>query len=143
MSLISASIVDQTAVLGHYSGVIGALGPLLGYTLRCQQILSDITLFIVLRSYLIASHLLFLTRILATQAVIISKFLLFNTGHISSRAIRSIWDSPGTRRLRKKLELEFFTFILGGGNSVCLLMFWPGWWVLGFVTLTICCSCVG
>lgn len=33
--------------------------------------------------------------------------------------------------LRKKLEYEFFVFVLGGGKGIILFVFWPGWIVVG------------
>lgn len=35
-----------------------------------------------------------------------------------------------TEGLRKKLWFEFMVFVLGGGNGLFLLVFWPGWIVL-------------
>lgn len=36
-----------------------------------------------------------------------------------------------TESLRKKLLYEFADFVLGSGNSLVLLVFWPGWIVVG------------
>lgn len=41
-----------------------------------------------------------------------------------------------SERLRHKLYFEVVVFVLGGGNGVFLLLFWPGWivvWVLWMV----------
>lgn len=49
----------------------------------------------------------------------------------------SIWDTPTTRRLRQKIVFEFMTFILGAGNNIFLVIFWPGSLLLGATALTI------
>lgn len=140
MSLISARTDDRPAMLSRQSDGVSALGPLVKYTIRCEQLLSSLSLFIALRSYFIASHFLSLIKFIAAQAVIASKPLLFSTANLVRTAIWAAWDSPRIKHLRKKVEMEFFTFILGGGNSIFLMMFWPGWWIMGIVILTICCS---
>jgi len=43
----------------------------------------------------------------------------------------SAWDSKPVRRLRKKVEFEFFVLLLGCGNTLFLMVFWPGWIPLG------------
>lgn len=105
--------------------------------------LSSVSLFLFLRSYFIASHLLFVSRVVALQSAIASKFVLFHTTLLTRRATWALWNSEPVKRLRKKLEFEFFTFVLGGGgNNLFLMMFWPGWWVLGFTTLMVW-NCAG
>lgn len=142
MSLISARTDDRPTLLSRQSDAVSALGPLLKYTLQCEQRLSSLSLSIAFRSYFIASYLLFVVKVIATQAAAGSKPLLFGTAQLIKTAILAAWNSPRIKQLRKKVELEFFTFILGGGNSIFLMMFWPGWWVMGTVILAICCSYV-
>lgn len=45
------------------------------------------------------------------------------------------WDSRPGRRLRRKLEFELFVLILGCGNGFCLVVFWPGWVLVGLAYL--------
>jgi hypothetical protein len=33
--------------------------------------------------------------------------------------------------MRKKLFMEFMIFVLGGGNQLILVLFWPGWVIVG------------
>jgi hypothetical protein len=50
--------------------------------------------------------------------------------------------SKRIRKLRKKLVFEFMTLILGsGGNNMCLLLFWPGWWLIAIVVMAILLYC--
>jgi len=54
------------------------------------------------------------------------------------------WNSKQSRRLRKKVEFEFFVLILGSGNGVILMMFWPGWILVALVYLVyLLCSWAG
>ncbi|KAH7035779.1 uncharacterized protein B0I36DRAFT_96766 [Microdochium trichocladiopsis] len=52
------------------------------------------------------------------------------------------WSCTTMRRLKRKLEFEFFTIMLSSGNHVCVFIFWPGWWLMAFLTLIIR-LCVG
>ncbi|KAI0022465.1 hypothetical protein F4780DRAFT_173490 [Xylariomycetidae sp. FL0641] len=64
------------------------------------------------------------------------KALLVGSSAALRRGVWNLWESKRIRRLRKKLEFEFFTLILGsGGNSLCLMIFWPGWAIVALVVL--------
>jgi hypothetical protein len=139
MNLISAPTNDRSAVLRQNSDITVSLR----HALQSQRLLSNLTLFLALRFYVAASYLLNLSKTIAPQAIMASKVAFFNTAQISKNAVSALWNSTQMRRLRKKLELEFFTFILGCGNVLCVLMFWPGWWVLALVTFVICYSRAG
>ncbi|KAK0717870.1 hypothetical protein B0T26DRAFT_305152 [Lasiosphaeria miniovina] len=40
----------------------------------------------------------------------------------------TVWDSRRSRRVRKRIEFEFFALVLGpSGNILLQLLFWPGW----------------
>ncbi|KAI1857489.1 hypothetical protein JX265_011224 [Neoarthrinium moseri] len=136
MALISTPGSRQTILLGQGSDIIAALGPTLEVAVQCQQMLSGLSLFLFLRTYFAVSCLLFASRIVAVQSAFVSRFMLLQTAMLSKRFGRAVWNSQPIRRLRKKLQFEFFTFVLGGGNSLCLLLFWPGWWILGLMTIT-------
>lgn len=139
MNLISARTNDRPAMVSRDSEIVGALEPVLAYTIQCQQIVGNLSQTVVVQSNLLASYLL----VLATRAIIESGIFLLNTAQTLKSATNAIWESQQVRRLRKKLELEFFTFILGGGNSIFLIFFWPGWWLLAIMILTACSSYIG
>lgn len=52
---------------------------------------------------------------------------------MSSKAVADLWESPTLRLVRNRLFYEFAVFILGGGNAIILLLFWPGWLLVGAV----------
>ncbi|KAK8043072.1 hypothetical protein PG994_013555 [Apiospora phragmitis] len=121
MGIIAASTkAPDASVRSQRSEVISQLGPAVQVALQFQRILSVVSL-----------------------SVLPSKFVAWQTLVASRVASHTAYNCKSVRRLRKKLEYEFFTFVLGsGGNSLFCIMFWPGWWILGFVALAIW-SCVG
>lgn len=83
------------------------------------------------------TYLLLGCNVVALQAILFARDLAAAAATIISNA----WDSKPGRRLRKKLEFEFFVLILGCGNSVLLVFLWPGWIVLGVVYMLYLISC--
>ncbi|RDA89876.1 hypothetical protein CP533_6656 [Ophiocordyceps camponoti-saundersi (nom. inval.)] len=55
--------------------------------------------------------------------------------HMSSHmgVVATVWQSRSVQLIRARLFYEFALFILGGGNILFLLLFWPGWLVIGLV----------
>ncbi|PFH55620.1 hypothetical protein XA68_17944 [Ophiocordyceps unilateralis] len=54
--------------------------------------------------------------------------------HMSSvGVVATVWQSRAVELVRARLFYEFALFILGGGNALFLLLFWPGWVLVGFV----------
>ncbi|RDW69414.1 hypothetical protein BP6252_08434 [Coleophoma cylindrospora] len=107
------------------------LAPALIHSLaQLQRLVSTTTLFLLLRTYflsiLLLQNSLYATQVLLIQAVYAGKF-----GARTGMDLASFgWKKA--EPLRKKLFFEFMVFVLGaGGNSVILLVFWPGWLVIG------------
>lgn len=67
---------------------------------------------------------------MSLNVLIATKYSAFHSFNMSTQAVASAWNSKNVQRLRKKLWYEFAVFILGSGNMVFLMLFWPGWWVL-------------
>ncbi|GAP91860.1 hypothetical protein SAMD00023353_7500370 [Rosellinia necatrix] len=105
---------------------------------HCQRLLGDVFLSLILEASLLVSGLLHLSRSA-------SAWIFRAAGSIAHRSIRfskqttcALWDSTHGRRFRKKIEYEFFTLILGGGgNNLCLVIFWPGWGILALTTFVV------
>ena len=136
MPVMAAPTMDSNRLL-HNSDIVSTLAPTLRVALQCQQLLSTASLFVVLRASLITSHILYASQSFAVWSVVTSRFILLSIVALSGKAWLAVWNSPTTKRIRKKVVFEFFTLILGCGNNFCLLVFWPGWWVLGFIGLMI------
>lgn len=145
MSLSKTTIIAAPTqdVFRQSSDIIAALGPAAKIGLQLHHMLSHASLYLFLRIYFLAEQVLHASKILAVGSTMASRFLVANTALLTREALRSAWNSKSGRRLRKKLEYEFFTFVLGsGGNSLILVIFWPGWWAAGFLLLMtwICAS---
>ncbi|KAL1847549.1 hypothetical protein Daus18300_013918 [Diaporthe australafricana] len=81
------------------------------------------------------THLMFGGSVATLQTYLVAKDLTTKSASVLGETVWSAWNSNQGRRLRKKLEFEFFVLILGCGNSLCLAVFWPGWFVIGLVYL--------
>ncbi|KAK0641966.1 hypothetical protein B0T16DRAFT_461988 [Cercophora newfieldiana] len=136
MSLLAAPTSKPNVALRPSADVISSIGPLLNLAVWFQQILSSATLLLFFRTYLaarvIGAALLFGSRIAALNTLFACRLLAVRSGAMTKQCLTALWDSQRSKRLRKKLEYEFFVLILGPmGNLVCLALFWPGWVVLG------------
>lgn len=98
-----------------------------------QRLLSTTTLFLLFRTYLVSLFLLqqsyYASQILLIRSLYASSILCKNAYWTSKQVMRALWRS--TEGIRKKLFREFMIFILGGGNQLILVVFWPGWIVVG------------
>ncbi|KAF2962639.1 hypothetical protein GQX73_g10935 [Xylaria multiplex] len=98
----------------------------------CQRFLSSALLSLLIQASLWASSLLGLGWSTSMQIRRAINIIAYRSARLSKQATWEIWDSARMRQLRKKIEFEFFTLILGaGGNNLCLVIFWPGWGILG------------
>lgn len=79
------------------------------------------------------AYLLLGCNAVALRTLLVAKDIGFTCVVAVAGLAFSAWDSKQGRRLRKKLEFEFFVLILGCGNAFCLLLFWPGWILIGMV----------
>ncbi|KAH7171396.1 hypothetical protein EDB81DRAFT_638026 [Dactylonectria macrodidyma] len=134
-TLLTTSKVELGVSVSPHSDVIRLLGPALEIALRFQRLLSSVTLFLCVRAWFLASltlvNILYASRIAAVQAFVATKFGAFHCYTMSTRAANGVWNCQTVQKLRKKLFYEFAVFILGGGNCIFVVVFWPGWWVIG------------
>lgn len=120
------------------ANILTILSPALTHSLYLaailQRLLSTTTLFLFLRAYLSSLFILrqtfYATQLLLIQSYHASALLARGTYPIVKMGGRRGWKA--TEKFRKKLFFEFTAFVLGsGGNQLLLLVFWPGWVVLG------------
>ncbi|KAI0482039.1 hypothetical protein GGR56DRAFT_669960 [Xylariaceae sp. FL0804] len=123
------SITLHAAAHGAEAGAVALLAPVPPSAIRCQQLLDAFSTALYLRCYLIALQA-------PAWCFLATKSALFMSSLTCRWAGLTLWNTTSVRRLRKKLEYEFFTWILGsGGNNVCLVVFWPGWWLMVSIVL--------
>ncbi|KAK3338767.1 hypothetical protein B0H65DRAFT_282409 [Neurospora tetraspora] len=133
------------------SYILAHIRPLLSTTLKTlyqtHALLFSTLLLLFVRSFSLLHsifHHLPLSTSLATK-LFVYRTLIFTRHAIMETASHtwSIWDSRKARQIRKKIEFEFFVWILGpGGNLLCFLL-WPGWIVLGVMIWGLSCLMTG
>ncbi|KAK7424838.1 hypothetical protein QQZ08_008468 [Neonectria magnoliae] len=140
-TLLTASTVELGASVHPRPDIIRLLGPALETAFRFQSLISSISLFVCVQAWFFASvtlvNVLYASKILALQASFATKASALHGYTMSNRAAAGIWNSRTIQKLRKKLWHEFALFILGSGNAVITMFFWPGWWVLGGASLSL------
>lgn len=111
------------------------LGPAFQYWNAVGPTLFDFAQQVIHINRVALAHLLLGCNVLALQALLLTKTLIAQSAIALGRLAWSAWDSKQGRRLRKKLEFEFFVLILGCGNGFACMVFWPGWMLVGLVYL--------
>ncbi|KAF5018239.1 hypothetical protein F66182_9802 [Fusarium sp. NRRL 66182] len=133
-TLLTASKVDLSVATHPRSDITRLIGPALQIALRFQSLVGSITVFLCLHACFLASTAsattLYASKIVILNVFIATKFSVYHGFNMSSRAAVGIWNSKNIQKLRRKLWYEFAVFILGSGNLIFLMLFWPGWWVL-------------
>lgn len=117
------------------------LGPALRYSNALSSALFVTTQQLFQINRIALTYLLFGCNVAALHAFLLSKEIAAMSVTALSKVAWGAWNSKQCRRLRKKLEFEFFVLILGSGNGLILMVFWPGWILIGlayFVYLLWC-----
>lgn len=125
---------EKTEIIGKYAIELSPALKLSNSAARSALLTLADQLFRV--NHALLTHLVFGGSVAALQVYLIAKDLAARSASVLGDVARSIWNSSQGRRLRKKLEFEFFVLILGCGNSLCLAVFWPGWFIIGLLYLT-------
>jgi hypothetical protein len=133
-TLLTASKVDLSVSTHPRSDITRLIGPALQIALRFQSLVGSVSIFLCLRACYVASitfaSVLYASKTVTFKAFVAAKFSAFHGFNMSSQALASAWNSKKIQKLRNKLWYEFAVFILGSGNLIFLMLFWPGWWVL-------------
>ncbi|KAI1373309.1 hypothetical protein F4677DRAFT_448640 [Hypoxylon crocopeplum] len=132
VAIIAAPTRDPRGAIQQSSGVPIVLAPALVAIFQCQQLLGKVSLFLCLRAQWLALQILCAGQLVANQVYVSSGSFWYHAVALA----RAVWRTRTIRHLRKKIEFEFFALMLGSsGNGLCLVLFWPGWWVLGLIWL--------
>lgn len=137
MTVLTHPTTTPTHLLPNNRPLLTLLSPALSSSLYLatifQRLLSTTTLFLFLRAYILSLILLrqsyHISQILLLQSYYASSILAKHGFWASKEGARRAWKA--SEKLRNKLFFEFAVFILGGGNQVILIVFWPGWIVVG------------
>lgn len=97
---------------------------------RFQRALGSISVALYVQTYVLASATLYASRILAVQAYFATCF----GAAMSGKLVAGAWDCAAMRGFRKRMFEDFAKFILGSGNPIFVMLFWPGWWFIGGAT---------
>ncbi|KAH8891793.1 hypothetical protein GQ53DRAFT_781547 [Thozetella sp. PMI_491] len=132
MAILAASTSEPSVALRQRSDLLSIFGPLVRVAPRFQQAVSSAVYLAIVRSYLVASiltaSLLVASKFTITNTLRLASFLAAHSLALAKFVSWKVWDSKSCRRLRKKVQFEFFVLILGpGGNALILMLFWPGW----------------
>ncbi|KAI2640911.1 hypothetical protein GGS26DRAFT_185035 [Hypomontagnella submonticulosa] len=139
MGIIAAPTKEPRAVVKQSSDWVAIFVPALAVILQCQQVLGAVSLSLYTRACWFSWQAFLASRTVARQVYIATVFLLTHSAFLGA----ALWQTKSAQRFQRKLEFEFFTLMLSStGNSLCLLIFWPGWWVLGLGLLAVR-LCVG
>ncbi|KAH8809043.1 hypothetical protein F5884DRAFT_391591 [Xylogone sp. PMI_703] len=94
-----------------------------------QQVIRTTTFFLLFRSYILSGlllrQLLSLSLIVLIQSFYASCLVCRKSGKAASLGWSLSWKA--LQPLRKKIAYEVWTTLLGGGNGLILVIFWPGW----------------
>ncbi|KAH6612950.1 hypothetical protein B0J18DRAFT_71336 [Chaetomium sp. MPI-SDFR-AT-0129] len=135
MALLAASRTTPTVSLTPPPDIISALHPLVTSAVYFQHFLSSLAFHLFVRTYFAASVVatltLWMSKTIAWRTLLVSKFLAIRSLLLARRTTWSVWDCKRARRFRKRLEFELYILLVGGGNTVLLVVFWPGWIMLG------------
>ncbi|KAL6860685.1 hypothetical protein ACO1O0_004717 [Amphichorda felina] len=120
-SSVSASSSSSPLSIANY------LAPGLAYILRLQRLLHSACVFLCLRAYLLASTVVCAGGKFGLRT---HRSLVRPGAAMTAQLVYETWESGAVKALRRRVFHEFTSFILGSGNTVILMLFWPGWWVL-------------
>ncbi|KAK4097686.1 hypothetical protein N658DRAFT_433532 [Parathielavia hyrcaniae] len=135
MALLTASRTAPSVSLSQRSDVISTLYPLVTSAVQVQQLLGSAAFHLFVRTYFAASMVaalsLWASKSIAWRTLLASRALAVRSLFLARRLTWTAWDSKTSRRIRRKLQFEFFVLLLGpGGNALLLMIFWPGWLML-------------
>lgn len=137
-TLLTASRAKPHPYIPSPTELASQIRPTLGYVIHhLPRVLGAVSVFLCLRAY----YLLAAATLLCAGGGFFSSHengAVATLGAVSvamsGQIMNGTWESPVVKRLRRRFFHEFATFILGGGNALILMLFWPGWWVLAGTT---------
>lgn len=141
-ALLATSKSAPSVPITQRTDVISALHPIVNSALHFQQIVGSAAFHLFMRTFfaatIVATVSVWASKSIAWRAFLASRHLAAATITMSKRLAWTAWDSKRSRRFRKRLEYELFVLLFGpGGQTFFLLLFWPGWLMLGILGLCV------
>jgi len=134
VTLLTASSVDRPLFVNDpTNAILSHITPALTQLFHVQQLLRKITVCLSLRAYYLATATLHVSQMLGKTGYGATKL----GAATSASLLIGTWESKAVQSMRKRMFHELATFVLGCGNPVFCLVFWPGWWVLGGTTYVV------
>ena len=135
MALLAASRTAPSVSLSQRSEVISTVYPLVNSAVQFQHLLGSAVFHLFVRTYfaatIVATSSLWASKSIAWRTFLASRIVVARALPLASTLVWTAWDCKRSRRFRKRLEFELFILLLGpGGNSLLLMLFWPGWLML-------------
>lgn len=96
---------------------------------QCQQNLNVLLFSVVLHVYWLINCSSRVALDITVRGLAVSKSSLVLMAAVLARGVWLAWDSKAMRKLKRKLEFEFFTLMLTTGHHICVVLLWPGWWL--------------
>ncbi|KAK4205040.1 hypothetical protein QBC40DRAFT_65456 [Triangularia verruculosa] len=97
--------------------------------------LQSLAFHLLLNTLFALSLLLPAAQAIAYRSFLLSRIIL-ESGVLAARWVYAkVWNGQRSRRFRKRLEFEIFVLLFGSGNTILLLVLWPGWIVLGMAAV--------
>ncbi|OTB01061.1 hypothetical protein M426DRAFT_223280 [Hypoxylon sp. CI-4A] len=133
VAIIAAPTREPCATIKPGSNIARIFTPTLLILFQCQQLLREALRVSYIHAYWSARIVFQASQIIAGLVCIILGSVQYGVGALGW----TIWQTRSAKRWRKKIAFEFVALMLGsGGNAVCLILFWPGWWILAMLVLT-------
>ncbi|KAK4666668.1 hypothetical protein QC763_302390 [Podospora pseudopauciseta] len=111
--------------------LITTISPLVHTIHHFQQLAYHLYLNTLFALTILASASFVASKAVAYRSFLLSK-ILAESGVLAGRWVYAkVWNGQRSRLFRKRLEFEIFVLLFGSGNTILLLVLWPGWIVLG------------
>lgn len=141
VSFLTASRVEPSVLPYSTELLFTTLTPLVHSLLHIQRLLSGLSIYLLTQAYT-AACITLSTALWSSRFLLINAFFAAQAAFwISRQAIWRTWTSKKVVALRDATFNSFATWILGSGNGLILMLFWPGWWCLAGTTCAIWIFC--
>lgn len=135
-SILAAPTLKPSVAIRHKSDLDPVRGPGVKFVFRCHRLVGIWSLSLTLQclnAFLLSiRYIIFVSWLALISTFTATTIVVRAVVNLSTRTFYQVWNSKTVRQWRKKVVFEFVVVVLGPGNLLVLLLFWPGWFALGF-----------